>query len=346
MAVAATGFFDGVHLGHRAVIETLLKTAHERGEQSLVLTFWPHPRVVLGKDPRDLRLLTSLDEKLSKLRGLGVDRVEVIPFTREFAALTAREYIEMLRRDYDVTSIILGYDNRFGSDGLSTEQIAALAEGLCTEVEIVPACVVGSKASSDARPPRVFGEDKYGKGERPLGVSGVSPVEIRPRVAQFSWGEPSLPSASSDARPAQVYISSTVIRKSLAAGKVDAANAMLGYEYSLGGVVVGGNRMGRTIGFPTANMKLREPLKCLPAVGAYLSRVEVDGRTMWGMTNIDRNEKIETNIFDYSEDIYGYDITVSFVARLRDEIRFGSFEQLKNQLEKDRTAAKSIILEA
>lgn len=294
MAVAATGFFDGVHLGHRAVIETLLKTASERGEQSLVLTFWPHPRVVLGKDPRDLRLLTSLEEKRSKLLALGVDRVEVIPFTREFAALTAREYLEMLRRDYGVTSIILGYDNRFGSDGLSTEQIAELAEGLCTEVEIVPACVVGSKASSDAR-------------------------------------------------PAQVYISSTVIRKSLAAGKVNEANAMLGYEYSLGGVVVGGNRMGRTIGFPTANMKLREPLKCLPAVGAYLSRVTVEGRTLWGMTNIDRNEKIESHIFDFSGEIYGQDITVTFVERIRDEIRFGSFDELKKQLERDRIAALAII---
>lgn len=294
MAVAATGFFDGVHLGHRAVIETLLKTASERGEQSLVITFWPHPRVVLGKDPRDLRLLTSLDEKLSKLRGLGVDRVEVIPFTREFAALTAREYLEMLRRDYDVDSIVLGYDNRFGSDGLSTEQIAELGEGLCTEVEIVPACAVGSKASSDVR-------------------------------------------------PAQVYISSTVIRKSLAAGKVDAANAMLGYDYALGGVVVGGNRMGRTIGFPTANMKLREPLKCLPAVGVYLSRVTVEGRQLWGMTNIDRNEKIETHIFDFSGEIYGQDMTVTFVERIRDEIRFGSFDELKKQLERDRIAALAII---
>ena len=150
MAVAATGFFDGVHLGHRAVIETLLKTAHERGEQSLVITFWPHPRVVLGKDPRDLRLLTSLEEKRSKLLALGVDRVEVIPFTREFAALTAREYLEMLRRDYDVDSIVLGYDNRFGSDGLSTEQIAALANEMDVLVQIVSQCTAALPRGEDS----------------------------------------------------------------------------------------------------------------------------------------------------------------------------------------------------
>ena len=334
MAVASTGFFDGVHLGHREVIKTLLETAHQRGEQSLVITFWPHPRVVLGKDPRGLRLLNSLDEKRSALLSLGVDRVEVVPFTRDFAALTAREYLDMLRRDYGVSAIVLGYDNRFGSDGLSTRQIAELAEGLCTEVEIVPACVVGSKASSDARPTRVFGEDKYGKGERPLGVSGVSPVEIRPRVAQFCWGE----SASPD------FISSTKIRKALESGEVEAANAMLGYEYSISGVVVSGNMMGRTIGFPTANMKLREPLKCLPGVGAYLTRVEVEGKQLWGMTNIDHNEKIETNIFDFDEQIYGLDLKVSFVRKLRDEIRFNSFDELKSQLERDRVAARALIL--
>ena len=128
MAVAATGFFDGVHLGHREVIKTLLETAHQRGEQSLVITFWPHPRVVLGKDPRGLRLLSSLDEKRAALLSLGVDRVEVVPFTRDFAALTAREYLDMLRRDYGVTAIVLGYDNRFGSDQLSTKEIAELAE--------------------------------------------------------------------------------------------------------------------------------------------------------------------------------------------------------------------------
>ena len=301
MAVASTGFFDGVHLGHRAVIETLLETAHQRGEQSLVITFWPHPRVVLGKDPRELRLLTSLEEKTALFKALGVDRVEVIPFTRDFAALTAREYLDMLRRDYGVTAIVLGYDNRFGSDQLSTNEIAKLADAAGLEALVVSPHVMPDPDRASRTTDQVGGDDY------------------------------------------DYTISSTKIRKALAAGKVEVANAMLGYEYSLSGVVVSGNMMGRTIGFPTANMKLREPLKCLPKAGAYLSRVEVDGRQLWGMTNIDHNEKIETNIFDFDEMIYGLDLKVSFVRKLRDEISFRSFDELKTQLERDREQAKQII---
>ena len=312
MAVAATGFFDGVHLGHRAVIETLLRTARERSEQSLILTFWPHPRTVLRGGSRDLRLLTSLDEKIALLKGLGVDRIEVLPFTRDFSAMTAREYLELLRRDYDVTSIVLGYDNRFGSDGLSTEQIGELAQGMFISPEV------------------------------------VSPQQICATLGTIRGGT-AIAVGSSDSETicrgdtTSANISSTKIRKALGAGDVKLAAQMLGYEYSLSGVVVSGNMMGRTIGFPTANMKLREPLKCLPAVGAYLSRVEVEGQQLWGMTNIDHNEKIETNIFDFSDEIYGLDLKVTFIDKLRDEIRFNSFEELKSQLEKDRVAALQII---
>lgn len=275
MAVAATGFFDGVHLGHRDVIETLLRSASERGEQSLILTFWPHPRTVLRDGARELRLLSSQEEKLQRLRSLGVDRVEVIPFSREFASLTASEYLDLLVRDYGVTSLVLGYDNRFGSDRLSTADISELARS------------------------------------RGLQVMLVSP------------------------RSSDVVISSTEIRKALAEGLVSKASEMLGYDYTLEGVVVSGNMMGRTIGFPTANLKLREPLKCLPAPGAYVSVVQVDGREFTGMTNIDHNSKIETHILDFSEDIYGFDMRVVFVDRLRDELHFNSFEELKAQLTLD-----------
>ena len=281
MAVAATGFFDGVHLGHRDVIETLLRSARARGEQSLILTFWPHPRTVLRDGARDLRLLNSMDEKMRRLRDLGVGRVEVLPFSREFASLSAEQYMDLLVSDYAVTALVLGYDNRFGSDRLSTEQIAALAHSRALDVDLVPAHRMGT------------------------------------------------------------VISSTEIRKALAAGDVSAASAMLGYDYELEGVVVSGNMMGRTIGFPTANLKLREPLKCLPAAGAYVSRVHVDGREFTGMTNIDHNGKIETHILDFSEDIYGLDMRISFIRRLRDEMHFSSFEQLKTQLTIDLAAVRA-----
>lgn len=272
MAVAATGFFDGVHLGHRAVIETLLNTASGRGEQSLVLTFWPHPRAVLRNGARDLRLLTSQEEKAEMLRGLGVDRVEVLPFSSEFSSMTAGQYLQMLKEKYGVTAIVLGYDNRFGSDGLSTESVAALAESMGLTAEVVP-----------------------------------------PYKA----------------------VSSTMIRKALASGDVEGASEMLGYGYELRGVVVSGNMMGRTIGFPTANMKLREPLKAIPKAGVYTTDVTVDGRHFRGMTNIDANEKIETHILDFNEDIYGLDISIRFRNHLRDEKHFDSFEELKLQIIED-----------
>ena len=148
MAVVATGFFDGVHLGHRLVIDTLLHAAHERGEQSVIVTFWPHPRTVLQKDARELRLLSSLDEKREMLAALGVDRVEVVPFSREFRSMTAEQYL----RDFVVgrlggTAIVLGYDNRMGSDGLQHDAIAALARSFGLGVVECDAVVPSGGAS-------------------------------------------------------------------------------------------------------------------------------------------------------------------------------------------------------
>lgn len=137
MAVAATGFFDGVHLGHRKVVETLVRVAHERGEESLILTFWPHPREVLSGGQDSVTLLNGMEEKMMKLRSLGVDRIEVIPFTPDFAALPAKEYLEMLSGDYSVTAMVLGYDTRIGADRLGSGELSEL----CAEVGIHCVCV-------------------------------------------------------------------------------------------------------------------------------------------------------------------------------------------------------------
>lgn len=284
MVVAATGFFDGVHIGHQAVIKTLLETAARQDRQSLVITFWPHPRVFLQNDARDLRLLTSVDEKVAMLKGMGVDDVKVLPFTGEFASLSAKEYLQMMRDTCSVDSIVLGYDNRFGSDFLGTEQISILAQTMGFEAQVIQ-CTE---------------------------VSGIT-------------------------------VSSTRIRKELACGNVALASRMLGRDYSILGVVVGGKQMGRTIGFPTANLSLREPLKCVPGVGVYLSRVFLGSRMLWGMSNVDRQGRVETHIFDFDEDIYGFDIEVTFVERIRDEIVFPNFEELKNQLKIDEISAKRLI---
>ena len=285
--VIATGFFDGVHLGHRHVLRRLVEAARDRGDDSMVVTFWPHPRNVLQDDARNLRLLTSLSEKKELLHGLGVDRVEVIPFTRQFSRLTTEEYFnEYVIGRFGGKAVLIGYDNRVGSDLLSPDEIEKKA--IETGLEVIRTDSVSS--------------------------------------------------------PGGIVISSTKIREALTTGNVESASAMLGYNYSLLGVVVAGNHLGRRIGFPTANMKLYEPLKLLPGNGVYSVEVESLGRTFRGMCNIGtrptvnvgKDTTVETNIFDFDEDIYGLDLKVTFLKKIRDERRFESLEALKAQLELDR----------
>ena len=288
--VVATGFFDGVHLGHRLVIEQLVEAAAVRGDESMVVTFWPHPRNVLQKEARSLRLLTALHEKKDLLLDMGVDRVEVMPFTKDFSRMTTREYLRELMDRFDAKAVLIGYDNRMGCDADGADQVAAVAHDLGLEV-------------------------------------------IRTQMVPSEQG---------------YAVSSTKIRERLEAGDVRAASAMLGYDYTLHGVVVAGNRLGRTIGFPTANMQMYEPLKQVPGNGVYFVKVETLGRNLYGMCNVGcrptvssgNHRTIETHIFDFSEDIYGLDIKVTFIEKLRDEVRFESLEALRSQLEKDKETLK------
>ncbi len=312
MAVVATGFFDGVHLGHRAVVRQLVAAARERGTDSVIVTFSPHPRAVLQQDAPGLRLLTSFFEKRELLLSLGVDRVEVIRFNREFASLTAEQYIrDHLVGRFGCTAMVFGYDNRIGSDGADAGAVRGIASRL--GVELIPCAALGD-------------------------------------------------------------ISSTKIRKALSEGDVETASAMLGYGYFLNGAVVSGNRIGRTLGFPTANMRLYEPLKLIPANGVYLVRVELPesgddavpvdaiedseprfqrhpARVHYGMCNIGSRPTVnpgsditvETNIFDFDEDIYGLPLRITFLRRLRSEIRFSSKEALRGQLVRDRAECLSLL---
>ena len=286
--VVATGFFDGVHVGHRLVIAQLVQAAKNRGDESMVVTFWPHPRTVLQQEARSLRLLTSMSEKKALLKDLGVDRVEVIPFTKEFGALTAREYFEKyLIGRYGAKAIVLGYDNRMGSDARNASEVRRTAED-----------------------------------------AGLDVI----------WTEKVVSGHGLD-------VSSTKIRDELERGGVVKAAQMLGYDYSLFGVVVSGERIGsRVLGFPTANMQLYEPLKLVPANGVYFVKVDTVGREFYGMCNIGNRptvregnaRTIETNIFDFGEDIYGLDIRLTFLRRIREEIRFSSFTQLEALLARDK----------
>ena len=300
VAVVTTGFFDGVHLGHRRVLETVVSSARERGEEAVVVTFWPHPRTVLQQDARDFRLLTSLEEKKALIEAVGIDRVDVIPFNRRFASMKADEYLSLLQQRYGASLIVMGYDNRIGSDKVTAMEICS------------------SPAEGGQRP---------GNHISPLPVVAVDPCHSERS-----------PKGGVEESP----ISSTRIRKSLEEGDVEAANGMLGYEYGLHGVVVAGNRVGRTIGFPTANMQLYEPLKLVPANGVYAVNVEVTGNVFRGMCNIGTrptvggtSRTIETHILGFNEDIYGLPLRIRFLRRIRDERKFPSLDALRAQLEQD-----------
>ena len=272
-----------MHIGHRLVIETLVSEARRRGEESLVLTFWPHPRIVLQDDAMGLRLLNTPSEKLRLLKGLGIDRVEQLEFTKEFSEMGAEQYLrEVVIGRFGGTAVLLGYDNRIGHDSLTPVQTADLASSLGLDV---------------------------------IRADKVSAVGIA--------------------------VSSTKIRNALKAGDVETATNYLCYDYCLSGKVVHGRKLGRTIGYPTANLEIDEPLKLIPATGVYLSGVKLGDRTFYGMTNV--GSVLETHIFDFDEEIYGETITVSFIKRVRDENSFESLGELQAQLRDDEYYCKKML---
>ena len=290
MVVAATGFFDGVHKGHRAVLKRLCDIAASRGEESAVITFWPHPRNVLQQDADTLRLLNTLEEKKELVLALGVDKFYIVPFTKKFSALSTEEFMrEYLIKEFGVSTLIIGYDHRLGNSSTQTQgDMIKIADSLHLEIIKTDEVILSGK-----------------------------------------------------------MVSSTKIRNCLASGNVTEAASMLGYDYSMRGVVVAGNRIGRTIGFPTANMQLYEPLKLIPGNGVYLVRVQVLEKNYMGICNIGNRptvgmgnaRTIETNILDFDETIYGLDIKIEMLQKIRDEIKFNSLEELKSQIAKDKEYA-------
>lgn len=291
MVVAATGFFDGVHKGHRKVLDTLCEIARREGKKSAVVTFWPHPRSVLQQGADNLRLLNSLEEKKELIRQAGVDEFFVLPFSREFSMLSGREFVAGYLRDkFAVSTLIIGYDHRMGHSSNETQEdfIKMAAE---ERIKVV-------------------------------------------RVSEFIENH--------------LTVSSTKIRNYLVLGELDKANDFLGYNYSLKGVVVSGKKLGRKIGFPTANIALYEPLKVIPGGGVYGVKVELFGKVYKGVCNIGtrptvnatEERTIETHILDFNEDIYGLDMRVEFFFKIRDEVKFASLEELAFQIEKDKRRVK------
>jgi riboflavin kinase/FMN adenylyltransferase len=265
-----------------------------------------------------------MEEKKELLHACGIDRVEVLPFDRSFAAMTAAEYLALLRDRFGATLVVMGYDNRIGSDMKTCAQLSE--EGYSSQTV---GCADSSLEGGSA--PLLS----------PCGSRPISPSDTASAGCSDEHYYPTHTCHSE--RSEESHISSTAIRKALGEGRVEDANAMLGYEYGLYGVVVSGNQMGRTIGFPTANMQLYEPLKLVPANGVYAVEVEVLGRTLKGMCNIGlrptvggTTRTIETHILDFSEDIYGLPLRIRFLRRIRDERKFPSLDALKSQLHQDR----------
>jgi riboflavin kinase/FMN adenylyltransferase len=283
--IVTLGTFDGVHLGHAAILKKLTQNTQNGTFESTVLTFFPHPRMVLqGKS--DLKLLNTINEKIELLEKIGIDNLIIHPFDEKFAELNAEAFVSTILVDQlRVQKIIIGYDHRFGKN-----RTANIDDLIC------------------------FGT-QYG-----FEVEQISAQEI-------------------DA----ISISSTKIRTALEEGDIQLANEYLGYSYFLSGTVVKGKQLGRTIGFPTANISLEEDYKLVPQNGVYVVQAEIDGKTIYGMMNIGFNptvqgkkKTIEVHLFDFDSDIYNCKIQVAIIQRIRSEKKFESIEVLKEQLKKDK----------
>lgn len=283
--ILTLGTFDGVHIGHKKILEKLIQNTLDHKYESLVLTFFPHPRMIL-QERSEIKLLNTIPEKIDLLEKLGIQNLVIHPFDESFSRLTAEEFVSsVLVNQFKIHKIIIGYDHRFGRN--RTANIDDLIE---------------------------FGK-KYD-----FEVEQISAQEID-----------------------DISVSSTKIRKALQEGNMSLANEYLGYDYFLTGKIVKGKQLGRTIGFPTANLEIEEDFKLIPLNGVYVVKSIIENRTVYGMMNIGFNPtvsgkdlSIEINYLDFDADLYNQTIRVSILERIRGEEKFDSIELLKKQLENDK----------
>lgn len=292
-AVITIGTFDGVHLGHRVILDEVVKHAAGINGESILLTFEPHPRKLLFPD-QPLKLLTPLEEKIALITGAGIQHVVVVPFTKEFAALSADAYIkDFLVKKFEPACIVIGYDHHFGSDRKGNiEMLKAHADDYHYKLYEIPAQLIDEAA-----------------------------------------------------------VSSTKVRNAVTEGRIADASTMLGRSYTLAGKVVKGAQLGRSLGFPTANLVPIDPEQLMPANGVYAVRVKHDKKWYNAMLNIgirptvskDLQLHIEAHLFEFSGDLYDHELELAFVERLRDEQKFASLDALKEQLAKDAETAKKAL---
>jgi len=293
--IVSVGIFDGVHIGHKKIIDRLNELAVKYKGESVLVTFWPHPKEILKPENNNSLLLTTRKEKESLLEKSGIDNLITIPFTREFSQISFRDFI----KDYLIAKIktkhlVIGYNHHFGKDRK--------------------------------------GDFKYLKS-----ISeeyGFSVEQMKPVIFQRS------------------YVSSSVIRQNLEKGKVETANILLGYNYFINGNIIIGDRIGRKLGFPTANIKLNDSHKLLPKNGVYAVKVLLDKKEYNGMLNIGTsptlrensfNRTVEVHIIDFKGEIYDKEIGINFIGRIRNEKKFRNEEELINQLNSDKCKILNLL---
>lgn len=292
---ATVGFFDGLHAGHRFLIEELKSTAKIQNLKSVVITFSVHPRKVLNLEFKP-ELLTTLSEKLTQLESTGIDTCIVLDFSISMAKLSAYEFLKtILKEKFNVHTLLIGHDHRFGHN-------------------------------------RTDGFPEYKKYGEALGMNVISCLQYNTDTDK--------------------HISSSEIRNALKKGEVEFANRLLTYEYSIYGKVIEGFKVGRTIGYPTANLELNDPDKLIPGIGVYAVRVKWKNMTYKGMLNIGHRPtlengnsiSIEVHIIDFNDDIYNQTLEVCFIDKIRDEKKFNNIDELKDQLQKDKLYVMKMIM--
>lgn len=284
--IITIGTFDGVHIGHQKILDAIVKKAQLLGGESVLLTFSPHPRMVLFPDSYQLKLIQTEDEKINKLSETGLENLIIFPFTFEFSRLTAMEFVrDILVNKLNIHTIIIGYDHQFGRNR--------------------------------------EGNIQY----------------LKDISSTYEFEAIEIPAKEID----EINISSTKIRKAIENGDIERANLFLGAKFELNGTVIKGAQIGREIGFPTANVLIEDPIKILPANGVYVVAVSLDGVRLKGVMNIgirptidtSSRKQIEIHIFDFEKDIYGQQLRVELLTRLRDEIKFENKEFLVKQIQQD-----------
>lgn len=284
-SIVTIGTFDGVHVGHQKIIEQLVDTAKKSNANSVLLTFFPHPRMVLQKD-NSIRLIDTIDERIKILEKTGLDYLIIHPFDKEFSRLTAFDFVrDILVNHLNTSQLVIGYDHRFGRN----------REGDFEQLE------------------------EYGE--------------------MYDFVVHEIPAQDINA----ISVSSTKIRKALEEGDIQKVTKYLGHRFSLSGVVVKGEQLGNTIGYPTANLEIKESYKLIPKKGAYLVKSIIDNVEVFGMMNIGVrptvqgvHQTIETHFFDFDKDLYGQNLRIELLSFLREEQKFQSIEALKEQLALDK----------